>query len=988
MKTFLEIVANDLYTKLDGNFENVSVVFPNKRASIFFNSHLARISDKPIWAPRYTTISELFQSLSTRTLADPILLVAYLYRSYVSITGSQETLDRFYSWGEMLISDFDDVDKNMADASKLFANISDLQNMTDFGFLEEDQVKAIQQFFVNFNPEDKTKLKEKFLSFWNILYPLYNSFRESLASDNLAYEGMMNREIIESIKSTSVIPASAESDLYVFVGFNVLNETERSLFRIMQKQGKALFYWDYDEAYIAPGQAGQSTFEAGRFIRENIRDFGSALDPGPQYANFRKPKNIHFISSPTENAQARYVSSWLGGVLNDSEPYNETAVVLCNEQLLPAILHSLPSQLITGKGKSSSMLLNVTMGYPLTDTPISSYVSALLKLQTDGASHRGEWRYRQVADILKHPYTSRLSSFATGILRTIRKNNMIYVPDSLFASDSALSRIFVPTDSTLALLRYLSEMTEIVGRSYMNEDKSDFNIQLYAESIYTTHSIINRLITICETGMLTVTPNTVARLIHQITSSRTIPFHGEPAIGLQVMGLLETRCLDFRNVIMLSVNEGQLPKSTHASSFIPYTLREAYGMTTIDKKTSLYAYYFYRLMQRAENITLMYNNSTDGLSKGEMSRFMLQMLLDNGQLFARGQSISQSAVSSPNEASQLRTLSVAKDKSVMENLYNRYDLEREAQYKKTHGDKDMLLTPSAINCYLDCPLKFYFQYGAGMRISDDVTEEVDNAMFGTIFHSCMEHIYGPHIGRQLQSSQLLDLAKDRATLERVADRAFAKEYFHKSDEYIEQHGTVHLYNGEQLLNRHVIVSYLMNQLTADAELCPMTILGVEIERYLDIEVPSARRFTTRIGGIIDRYDRITTPTGSLLRIVDYKTSTRPHKANSLEDLFDKSNAHRPYHILQAFYYSDVVSATEHEPISPALAYIKQTSAGSSPAIKIGKEEITDFASQVKDEYHEMLVSTIAEIFNPDVPFSQTDNVHHCEFCDFRTFCGR
>lgn len=1006
MISFLNIVAQDLYRTLDGNFQGVTIIFPNKRASLFFNRHLAELAEHPIWTPAYTSISELFASLSRRNIADPILLICYLYKAFTTVTHSDEPLDKFYSWGEMMLSDFEDIDNNLAHADKLFENIEAMEEMTDYDFLQPEQIKAIKDFFTNFNPKSPTKLKEKFLNIWNALNDIYEEFRRLLAEDNYAYEGMMKREVVEMLTGKGHANRPDEkkhadsyllrSHTYVIIGFNVLNETEKALFRYLREEKRTLFYWDYDEAYTGRANGGQSrtVYEAGQFILENIRIFGNKLDGTDCYHNFSAPKKISFIASPTENAQTRYVTEWLKQTLRPKEPLNETAIVLCNENILQPVLHSIPPTFAaccgTEHADQEKILLNVTMGYPLSETPISSYLQALLDLQTHGKAGKGIWRYSQVANILKHPYTLRMAGEETiTLLKELKQNNVIFPTEALFANNQYLKTVFTEQRSNHQLLNYLADITKAIGVSYRKEDNSNFLVQLYVESLFGAYSMINRLNGIYETGMFAVNAETLSRLLRQIINEKSVPFHGEPAIGLQVMGLLETRNLDFRNIVMLSVNEGQLPKSDHRASFIPYSLREAHGMTTMEKQNSLYAYYFYRLMQRAENISLVYNSTCDGLSKGEMSRFMMQMLIESDRLMSPKQQIELKSLYAANAPSANQSYNVPKSETVLEQLHNRFDLTREEDYKKQHNGKGMLLTPSAINCYINCGLQFYFKYVAGMHIDDEVTEEVDNAMFGTIFHACMERIYGAHVGRTLQSHTLKEWAKDTEMIAGLVDEAFADEFFKiKHNKGAFRQNSRPRYNGEQLLNRHVIISYVRNQLNYDAQLCPLTILGVETERYMEISTHSEHPARVRIGGIIDRYDKVTTEEGEQLRIVDYKTSSSAQKAQSIQELFDSSSPKRAYHILQAFYYSDVITDTEHHPIAPSLMYVKQAKTGSDIAVKIGNEYITDFSAQCKQEYHALLTDTVSEIFNPDIPFTQDPTEKHCEFCDFKSFCEK
>ena len=626
-------------------------------------------------------------------------MVCELYKVFKEETGSRETLDDFYFWGELLISDFDDVDKNMVDADKLFSNLQDLKNlMDDYEFLDEEQEEAIRQFFQNFSIERRTELKEKFISLWDKLGIIYHRYRENLAELSIAYEGMLYRNVIEQLDTDRL-----KYDKYVFVGFNVLNKVEKEFFQKLQKAGKAMFYWDYDLFYTQR----ISKHEAGEFIKRNLIDFPNEL-PESYFDIFRKPKKIRYISASTENAQARFLFSQTAQMGSEKE----NAIVLCNEALLLPVLHSIPQDVQN---------VNITMGFPLAQTPVYSFINAAMELQTNGyRPDTGRFTYEAVSKILKHPYTRQLSDHATRLERVLTKTNRFYPLPSELKKDDFLTILFTPQSNIRELCDYLLRLIKSISILYRKEGEYDdiFN-QLYRESIFQSHLKINRLYSLIESGELSVRTDTLKRLITKVLTASNIPFHGEPAIGLQIMGVLETRNLDFRNLIMLSLNEGQLPKAGGESSFIPYNLRKAFGMTTIEHKNAVYAYYFYRLIQRAENITLLYNTSSDGLNRGEESRFMLQLLVEGPHEITREY---LEAGQSPQNTLEIQ---IEKTPEILRRLYRAYD---------TAQPESVILSPSALNTYLDCRLRFYYRYVAGLKTPDEVSAEIDSALFGTIFH--------------------------------------------------------------------------------------------------------------------------------------------------------------------------------------------------------------------------------------------------------------
>ena len=959
MESFLKLVAADLYKHTEGNLAHTAVVFPNKRAGLFFNEYLAQESESPIWSPAYVSISELFRSLSPWEVGDPVKLVCELYKIFRRETQSTETLDDFYFWGEMLISDFDDADKNKVDTDKLFSNLQDLRNiMDDYTFIDDEQEEAIRQFFQNFSIERRTALKERFISLWDVLGNIYKGFRESLASQNIAYEGMMYRHVIEHL-NVDKLPY----EKYVFVGFNVLNKVEHTLFTQLKDAGKAVFYWDYDEFYMKENRQAV-THEAGEFIRRNLRDFPSPLS-GELFKNLSKPKEVHYIASSTENAQARYLPQWIRN--NLTTPEKETAVVLCNEALLQPVLHSLPAEV---------KHVNITMGFPLSQTPVYSFLIALLELHTHGFNFKsGRYTFQSVVTLLKHPYTRQLTGQAELLEKELTRNNRFYPLPGELGKDEFLTRLFTPLSGNLNLCIRLSETLQQVAGIYQantsgTEDTDAFN-QLYRESLFKAYTTINRFRTLIEEDELTVQSETFRRLLVKVLSATNIPFHGEPAIGMQVMGVLETRNLDFRHLVLLSVNEGQLPKSGGDSSFIPYNLRKAFGMTTIEHKIAVYAYYFYRLLQRAERITLMYNTSSDGLNRGEWSRFMLQFLIEwphpiTRQFLEAGQS--------PQGTSPI---TVEKTPDVMRRMQSLFDVRANPKAK---------FSPSALNYYLDCPLKFYYRYVAGLSAPDEVSAEIDSATFGSIFHYAAEHIYKDLTthGKVINKEALETLLRNEVKLQDYVDTAFKKLFFNVPQNEKPE------YNGVQLINSAVIARYLKQLLQNDLRYAPFTFIAseMEVDEPIDIQTPKGV-IKSRIGGIIDRMDS----KDGTLRIVDYKTGGDADTPPHVESLFipDKK---RSNYVFQTFLYAAIMCRKQPTmKIAPALLYIHRAATETySPVIQMGeprkpKEAVEDF-SKYEKEYRERLQGLLEEIINPEKSFTQTEIIEKCTYCDFKALCKR
>ena len=504
---------------------------------------------------------------------------------------------------------------------------------------------------------------------------------------------------------------------------------------------------------------------------------------------------------------------------------------------------------------------------------------------------------------------------------------------------------------------------------------SDALDQLYREALFKSFTMVNRFHALLESKDLEVQPVTFHRLLVRVMSTASIPFHGEPAIGMQVMGVLETRNLDFRHVILLSVNEGQLPKAGGDASFIPYNLRKAFGMTTIDHKIAVYAYYFYRLLQRAEKATLLYNTVSDGMNRGEMSRFMLQLLIEWGYPVQRKQ---LEAEQSPIASSPI---CIPKSPDIMKRMQSVFDV---------RVNPKALLSPSALNCYLDCPLKFYYKYVAGLAAPEEVSAEIDSAKFGSIFHYAAEHIYKELTahGKVINKDTLEALLQEEVKLQNYVDNGFKELFFHlPADERPE-------YNGVQLINSAVILRYIQQLLHNDLRHAPFTFVGSEQRVMEDVEIQTPKGvIRSRMGGIIDRMDS----KDNVLRIVDYKTGGKADTPPSVESLFTPGPKRSNY-VFQTFLYAAIVcrklrERNDDRKVAPALLYIHRAAAEDySPVVQLKESynkttPVEDF-SLLEEEFRTRLQALLEEIFNPDLSFSQTEEEDRCTYCDFKEICKR
>lgn len=746
----------------------------------------------------------------------------------------------------------------------------------------------------------------------------------------------------------------------------------------------AEFYWDYDTYFMANGH------EAGRYIRRYLdrlpNELSSArasagIDTDTIYDNLSKQKDIAYVSAPTEDIQARYVTTWLRG-LGDVVRTNprSVAIVLCDERLLQNVVHCLPDTV----GE-----VNITAGYPLSATPAATLVGVLLALRLQGLCKDGKtYRLAYVNQVLCHPYAKYISEDISAIYDdlTTRKTFFPTVERLVGNRDEAARRVFTPVapslqgrDLIVGLLQWLADILKFTGVGSRAEEDP-----LMHESVFRMYTIVNRLKEVFAKTEVDCATVLLQRLLSQLVDSTSVPFHGEPALGIQVMGVLETRNLDFDHVLMLSCNEGNMPKGVNDASFIPHSLRRGYEMTTIENKVAIYSYYFHSLLQRASDVTMTFNNAADDGRQGEMSRFMLQFMVESGQ----ARHIRRLTLQSGQNVSPVMRVPIAKTEAVARRLR---DIKS--------------LSPSAINRYLRCPLMFYYSTVCQLREADDDEQEIDNVIFGNIFHRAAELIYDDlscHGKRPVTADMIDGLVKDGAKMEAILDQAFSEKLFK-----IDRAGYHPRYNGLQLLNRNVLLIYLRRLLRIDKANAPFDILALETDFYKEFsfEVNGVRR-VIRLGGQVDRLDRV----GRQVRVVDYKTG-RPltSSAPSVEEIFnpDYVDSKHTVYYLQSFLYSDIISRSREaqeacsiagDPVAPALLFIRQAKDETyNPILKVKDEgqegkrkatfsEVNDIAS-VHEAFASGLGTLLADIFDEGKPFEPTVHKDRCETCVFKDICG-
>ena len=959
MTPFLQQIASLFYQQYGAEVSRLAFVFPNRRTGLFFQKYLSEVADKPLFSPTILTINDLFVQLSGKQTVDRINMLFMLYDIYVRHSGSTETFDEFLYWGEMLLNDFDDVDKYMADARMLFTNVTDLREIeNDFSFLDAEQIAAIRTFWSSFYPKGDSPNQEEFLAVWKILYTLYNDLRDALAAEGRGYEGMIFREVVELMEQNNCCDLPYTK--VVFVGLNALSVAEERFLIQLQKRGIADFYWDY-----ASDKVTDPNNKASYFVERNLKNFPSQY---PLPTEEKVDTEIEVIGIPSGIGQAKQVYTLLNELCKEDEMSPEealrTAIILPDEHLLIPVLNAIPEQI---------RRINVTMGYPLAGTPVASLMEYILALQKNVryVDRQPVFYFRDVLPILNHRYiSSTCPEIVNALVKDIAENNRIYISAADLGKTDLLSVLFLPvtdvntfSDYLINVLQELNKVMHALSSGEEEEDATQRTNDLEQEFIFHYFTTVNRMKEIMQDAGIEMKIDTYFRLLKRVTDTITIPFRGEPLSGLQIMGVLETRALDFDRLIILSMNEGIFPLRKAANSFIPYNLRRGFGLPTYEHQDSVWAYHFYRLIYRASHVSLLYDTRSNGLQTGEVSRFVHQLHY-HYEVPLQNKLVVYNVSSAKTPA-----LQVKKTDEVMQRL------------NAFHKGGNRAISASAVNTYLDCPLKFYFSVVEGIQEEEEVSETIESNVFGSILHKVMEELYMPLCGKIVTADLLKAIKKDTPVLTGAIARAFA-EIFFMSD-------VVRPLTGQNFLIGEMIRKYVEKILERDSKLTPF--------RYIESERKINRLFTLgdnrteiQLKGFIDRIDEVR----DAVRIIDYKSGSGTSVFTSVESLFDKEDKDRAKAVMQVFMYSWMLGAAPAgKTIQPGIYYMRTLFSDSFDASvsrrieRTKTEPVTDF-SAYSEAFEGELRRCLDEIFGRETPFTQTTTEKACAWCPFKDICGK
>lgn len=911
---FLKEIAGSFYSREGQKISEICFVFPGRRAALFFQKELSEVAERPLFSPAVLTINDLFTRLSGLRVADRLDVLFRLYKIFTELSDSKESFDEFIFWGEIVLGDFDDADKYLVNADKLFANVRDLKEIeSDYSFLSERQLEAVRSFWSSFITGENSEKKQKFKALWEVLYPMYIRIKEELEAEGCGYEGMIYRKIADSLRSGDNSGLMEKLGGYrevVFVGFNALNECEKLFMTTLQKSGKADFYWDFCGDMVT-----DPNNKASLFIRENMLRFPSRMNL--DFTVTEKPQ-IEIIGVPSATGQTKLA----GEIISEQRGGINSAVILPDESLLTPMLRSADS---IPEG------INVTMGYPLREGSIVSLVENFIELQ------KGSLYFRRVLPILRHSYIKLITPQAAEMReREITENNLIYINPELFAGDELLEKIFrkVTSDSLTSveninrLSDYLLEIMDLlVARIDVTQVEKEF--------IYYLYTTVTKL----KSFSIPMSVATYLRLFRQLVNSTSIPFRGEPLAGLQIMGVLETRCLDFDNLVICSMNEGVFPSRSSSNSFIPNNLRRGFSLPDYEYRDGVTAYHFYRTLYRAKKVWLLYDTRTEGLVTGEMSRFILQLkyhyqlkMKEKIATYKIGKTVTEPVVIDKN------------DKVLKElDFY-------------LNGTRP--LSASSISAYISCPLRFYFQYVRGITEETSVSESVEANTFGNIFHKSMESIYSNYKGKTVTKETLASIIKNLDYVENVVSEQFKKEQ--KIDEI----------KGHNLLVDKLIVRYVLKTLEFDKTIAPFNYIESEMRIEKPFSFAEGKR--VNIKAFIDRVDE----RNGMLRIVDYKTGRNPDPFRDFGDIFNSASEKKYDVILQMYLYAMLLAPDRESLLTP---YILREIVHGGTLELASNPELTE---QFKTHLREKLI----EIFNPEVPFVQTSALKRCGYCPFNQIC--
>ncbi len=942
MTSFLQDTARKL---LQGDIplKDIMVVLPNRRAGLFFTKYLGELISEPQWMPQVRTIEEVFYDLKGQKPTDDLTLIFELHRIYSSLQQDPESFEKFYFWGEIVLKDFNDIDQFLADAPRVYENLAEQKVLeSDLSFLTEEQRSLISQFWKSFDQQSEEE-QRKFLRFWQILGQLYEQFQSNLDVLGWSYGGRIYRSVVENLNQVQ----KPNKKVY-FIGFNAFTLAEERLIKHYVSEFDAGIFWDLDQYYLA-----EQRQEAGLFFRDYQRD--PILEPTfPEEIPDRiskKASAVQTYSIPLKSNQANLVGHIAQGIGNE-ESLEETVIILPDEQLLFPVLHSLPEEIEK---------LNVTMGYPIRNAPVFSFLDAVLDLQRYISQKKDNpvFYHKPVTDLFATSYLKEANAeFVTSFLENIKANNQINIPAKDLAAGGKIFELIFRDVDPGDLFAYLSELIQYLATSLKNDP-------IQRSYLYQAFKQLTRIQEVFkENKPKEINKDFYLKIFRKLFRELKLPFDGEPLEGLQIMGVLESRNLDFKRVIICDLNEGSFPPGGGINSMIPFNLRRAFGLPVQEQNDAIYAYTFYRLLHRAEEVHFIYTTASDQGKAGEMSRFIQQMKVEL-------EIPEPQTVLIPVDLTRGKEIKVTKSDEVLSRL-ERYFVNKE------HGTS---FSASALNTYLDCRLRFYLRYIAGLKEKEEVVTEIDPSTFGTLLHHAMELLYAPNEKDKPRDITPHEIKRLEKTIPQAVEIAIREFYKFDADEELEL-------SGQLQIARSIIINYIKAILNYDAKAGDFKVLSLEgkYQAHLNIDTHLGSQ-KVALSGLIDRVDE----KDGVVRLIDYKTGKDQKSVTSIESLFDRKDKKRNKAAMQTLLYALFYQSSHpdnRKKLKPGIFNVREIYSDKfTPFLTLEKEEIEDYAS-ISEEFEVELKGLITEIFDKSKVFDQTEDVEKCKYCAYKEICGR
>ena len=954
MQKFLQIVVDDLYNRFGQDLYKQCLIFPNNRTIRFFEKELKKKSVKaPILAPCLTTINRLFEDNSDIKLADDTELLLILYKQATKENITSDSFDKFFSWGNLLLGDFDDIDKYLADAEKLFTNISDIKEIESL-FLDytDEQIEVIRQFWKSVPTTNDKKYQQDFLKFWTKLNVLYSNFKETLLASNKGYQGMIYRDVYDRIAQNN-ISILGNYDNFIFIGLNALNKIEEEVLYSIHKQQKALFYWDYDNLYV-----DKEYHQAGFFIRRNMQKFPNAIDNKLLFNNLRN-KTINTVNTTSNQNQIEYVAQAIANERSENakigDNHTTTAIILGDETLaLPLLSMCNPKD------------INVSIGFPMGHSQWSRIVNSLGELYKNSKIDNGKKLFYQkdISQLLLSPFVSTNISNVSDLLSGWERDNKYTISAKELPNEPLFNTLFKYREDFDDALDSITNVLSLINDN--NKNSNNGFVETIDNECYKL--INNFLVSLKEYSVsqsVKLGSSIIFKLLNANIKASDVPFDPNPDSNIHIIGLMESRGIDFDKTIITSVNEGTLPTKSSTNTLVPFNLRKGFGLPTTEQKDGMFAYYFYRSLQRSSKVTLIYSNVTEAKSTAEPSRYIHQLEAE-GSFTITKQTISPQ-ISIPSFTER----TIVKDAELIKKMDEIY----------VSGTK--AFSASAFNDYNNCKLKFYFKSIAGIKEPDEASKDIDNRVFGNIVHKALELLYNDYIGKEITANHIDTIIKDKKLIDEKTDQAFADDWFKKDVKDIQ-------YTGISATVKQVVKKYIGEILKFDKKRTPFTI--VSLERWIDMPFAVTiddKEKNIRIGGFIDRLEE----KDNVLYPLDYKTGKVENSFVDIQQLFDQETNSKTKGVFQTFIYSML---TEHisnreKTVCPGLIFIKHIHRKDFN-FNISQKKVGNITSYTpyRNEFESELRKTIEEIFNSEIPFSPTikDEKESCAFCPYSGFCKR